>query len=268
MSEKGEEKIDVASESTAVSEEQTFEPQSTAEKVSVSTRELPEASSGGMIPWIIGAVVVVVVLIGSALFLTDSLPGDIDENGPVAIVDGVIITQAELDRQLPQLRNAIITHYGDGLTEEEIEEKALDGIINQTLLLNAARQSGLIVSNEAVQEYIDDLSTQLGGEEVLLEQLEMLGVTYETFENTVQQELLKEEYVVSVVGVDVIDPTPEEVEEQYNELADLTAEGQELPTLESVYDALEQSIKNERFQIAQQDILSELKEDADIDINL
>jgi len=50
---------------------------------------------------------------------------------------------------------------------EEIEERALDNLINQVLLSQAAAEAGFIITKKVLEVHIEDLANQIGGYEAL-----------------------------------------------------------------------------------------------------
>lgn len=234
-----------------------------AESIVVTSSEKKEK---GTLMWIIGAVVIAVILIFIALYFANLLPG-IPMN-TVATVNGINISQEDLETQLLRSENYLSTVGGTTLSDEEIKRQVLDGIINQTLLVSAAEDAGIIVTDEEIEEYIGNLKSQFVDEEAFNAELAKNNASYEDLAETVNQQLAIEAYVVSVVGDDVVVPTDEEIQAQYDQLKTMVGSDQELPPLEEIKDLLANEVRLTKLRDAQMSILNDLREDADIEINL
>ena len=92
--------------------------------------------------------------------------------------EGILLSEyeAELGRFLEVQDDAF-----DEQTEEEQRQIVLDDLISQTLLAQTARENGFSLDDVALQERIDDLALQIGGEDALTEWQNQNGYTAESF---------------------------------------------------------------------------------------
>ena len=86
---------------------------------------------------------------------------------PMALtVNGEGVPLAEHDAQLKQLQ-AADAELGKNRTPEEQRQMVLDELVNQTLLAQAAFEGGFQLDEAGLQQRIDTLSVDLGGQAVL-----------------------------------------------------------------------------------------------------
>lgn len=146
--------------------------------------------------------------------------------GMVATVDGEGITQEEFDRDYDvyrtvhgkQLGEDAFSQVGpDGRTlEEELREDILDSQILQKLISREAGKMNITVTDEEIEEYIDDYVIEdMGGEETYNEFLENNEIPEEFFWNYSKNEILankhREEFIAN------INISEEEAKEYYEE---------------------------------------------------
>jgi parvulin-like peptidyl-prolyl isomerase len=88
---------------------------------------------------------------------------------PMALlVNGEGILLSEYDAEMLRLQDAL-TELNKDMTPEEQKNRVLDGFIDELLLSQAAANSGFVVTDEDVQTRIDQLVTDLGSMDKLLE---------------------------------------------------------------------------------------------------
>lgn len=223
------------------------------------------SSEKGTFTWIIGALVIAVVLILIALYFTNLLPGV--SSDAVATVNGIDISEEQLNEQILRSQG-YLNQMGSTLDEDELSKQLLDGLINQTLLVAAAEDAGITVTEEEVDAYIETIKSQFESEDAFETQLQNNNATLEDLRETVYQQRAIEAYIISIVGEDQVVPTDEEIEAQYAQIQELAGPDQELPPLEEIQDIIAQEVRLQKLEEAQLGILTELKEDAEIEINL
>ncbi len=119
---------------------------------------------------------------GSATPATTSTP-EPPTSTPVpaaATVNGEIIALTEYQAEIQRYKSAQ-TALGKTVTDEEAERIVLDELISETLLAQAARADGLIVTESALQSRIDALVATLGGADKLSAWQFAHGYTDESF---------------------------------------------------------------------------------------
>lgn len=139
--------------------------------------------------------------------------GDKVPEGTAATVNGVAISQEELDMNYNQFLQ-LYQFYGIDTTADDVKLEArnsmLNSMITQELLLQEAEKRGITVTDEEVDTYIADMVTnQYGGSEAELENaVEQAGMTMEYYKKAQKEELtltkLNSDLVNKPEQVDVI----------------------------------------------------------------
>lgn len=102
-----------------------------------------------------------------------------------ALVNGEAITQAEFQAQVDLAKAA-----GTNLATEEtaaLEQRVLSGLVDELLLAQAARQGGYTLDAAALQQRIDMLTEQAGGQQALDAWMAKNGFSLEGFRAAVQR---------------------------------------------------------------------------------
>lgn len=213
---------------------------------------------------------------------------EVDMGDPVAIVNGENIYEVEYE----SMTEKMIASYeqqgielGDNESEqmlEQIRQQALDQMIQQEVLLQNAERSGLIPSEETVEEEIDSIRSQFESYEeyeIALEQ-NMLS------ENELKETLVKELSIEAYVGDNIpeVDVTDEEIEEYYRQyktqqeeqIKAMEASGEdiqedqmammEVPGIEEIKEELKAGLTQQKEQEHLMALIDELLKDSDIEI--
>ena len=106
-----------------------------------------------------------------------------------AVVNGEIIPLADYSASLQQLQEAE-QQSGKTSTPEDQKKLVLDDLIAQTLLAQAAVKAGHTVDDTALQTRIDELSTNLGGQEKLADWIIRNGYGDDSFQSTLRRSML------------------------------------------------------------------------------
>ena len=168
--------------------------------------------------------------------------------GTVATVNGEPISQEELDINYNQFLQ-LYAFYGFDVSQDDVKLEArntmLDNMVTQELLLQEAEKRGLSVSEEEVEEDIQNMVTnQYGGSQADLEEaVQQAGMTMDFFKDAKKEELLLTKLQTELVNnpetVDVIKASHilVDTEEEANEIiaqldggADFAALAQEKST--------------------------------------
>ena len=105
----------------------------------------------------------------------------------VAVVNGIYIPEEDLARETENLIRAA-SDLGTGAPEDARSE-ALDGLIDQALLIAYARDSGYVSDPEAIDARIQTLVTAIGGEGAFQDWQRRNGYTAESFRRALDAEL-------------------------------------------------------------------------------
>jgi FKBP-type peptidyl-prolyl cis-trans isomerase (trigger factor) len=148
--------------------------------------------------------------------------------------------------------------------QAEIRGQALDVLINTELLKQSASEEGITVSDEQAQERRDNIVSELGGEEALQARIQELGIPEGDLMSDIEEELLIQAYLDSIFAQSEISVSDEEVQEVYDQAG---ASGGELPPLEDVRPQVEQQIITTKEQEIIDQLLIDLKAEAEIETN-
>lgn len=210
---------------------------------------------------IIGGIVVlaVIVLLGWYLFSNNTAT---DAEG-AASVNGAIISQEELQTQMAQ-QQASLAALGAGNTPDEtvLREQALNALISEELLLQAASEAGITVTDEEVNAQIEATRAQFPDEEAFNTALESEGFTEESLREQVQEQLTIQKYINSEIDLDAITVTDEEIQSLYDQVAAT----QDVPPLSEIRTQVEAQIQQQKEQGFVGQLLEKLRDAANIEI--
>lgn len=189
--------------------------------------------------------------------------------GVVAVVNGKDISQKELDESMKVVEQNP-EFYGIDATspdaEKQKQDRAMDILVNNALLITAAQKAGFSVEDEDIQATYDELVTQLGSEEVLKTEMAAVGLTKRKLRSNIRDRELVNKYLESEIPTASIEVTEEEVDGFIKSLEDSNVA---LPEdLEEVRASVKAEILNQKQQQLINVLLTRLKEEAVIDIRI
>jgi peptidyl-prolyl cis-trans isomerase SurA len=240
----------------------------------------PAKNTRSMKLTIISVLVVVVALAGvlyvlerdgqinSNIFsgLTDS-PGEQADSATVAVVNGEVITEAELAVASTQLEQAAAQQGADPsdpAVQANIRSQALDLVIGTTLLTQTAETEGVVVTDQAVADQLATIEADAGGAENLAARMQEFGITMESLESDVRSELVISQLLDSIVTDEDTVVTEAEIVAAYEEAG---GSGVELPPLEEVRTQIETQLQQVKGQSMIEAYVEQLRANADIEIN-
>ncbi len=194
----------------------------------------------------------------------------------VAEVNGEEVTKDEFvptyEAQLQQATMQAQMGGGEAPDEEALQEQTADSLVDAELLRQEAASRGIEVSDEDIDAKLTELAeqNQLDSAQALLDALAKQGTTEDQARSQVETQVLVEGLVEDEAGD--IEPTEKELRALYQQVkqqqAQMGKNGQSAPPYEKVKPQLEQqAVSQEQNRIAQK-LVDELREDADITINL
>jgi len=132
----------------------------------------------------------------------------------VAVVNGEKIDQADLDKRMKKVK----LYYEQQKVSQDMlktmERQTLDGMIEQLLVLQAAKKEGVYPSQSEIKQAIDEIKSQFGGEEAFKKALEQYSYTIEDLEELRAQDLTQTRLFEKVTaGVKVTDA---DIKKQYD----------------------------------------------------
>ncbi|ARK30813.1 SurA N-terminal domain-containing protein [Halalkalibacter krulwichiae] len=198
------------------------------------------------------------------------------ENIPdvIATVNGEDINKdiyvANLEQQASQL-----AMQGFDLESEEgasylqmVEDSLIQQIINERLIIQAANEEDIQVTDEEIDKEIEQLIGQMGmeTEEQLQELLDEQGVTMEELRADVIDFIKRDKYIET--NINVTSPSEEELQSAYDERVAMVDEETEVPDFEDYKDELEYNLVRDREQEQTVELLENLREDSEITIHI
>lgn len=244
--------------------------------------------AGGMTGFVVGAIVLALLMIGGVWYfmsgtnVTDQpavAGGDagptaasilgLDEGeptDPIVEVNGEVLERAAYNRLRQQLAGQA-QQQGMNLsatsTIEQINNQALETLINTELIRQAAVAAGGEVDSAAVDTRFNEIVEQVGGTDALASTLEEIGLTEASLREDVQQEILVQGYIDAELEGEDLTASEEEVTALYEEAGGAEAG---LPPLEEVRGQVEQQIEASNRQEAVNAIVDALRESADVEV--
>jgi peptidyl-prolyl cis-trans isomerase SurA len=245
------------------------------EEVSVESGEGNKKSSN--LTFIIGAVLIVGVVILAILFQLEkegrsstNIFGNFiasqEANRVVAEVNGKELVNSDLAvsiEQFTQMAQAQGVDITSETVQADIRSQSLDVMINTELLKQEAAERNIEVTEEAVAERLDAIVNQLGGEAQLEERMASLGIDEEKLQADIREEILIQNLLDEVFAESNLEVTEEEISAVYQTATD---GAEDVPALDQVRDQVEAQIRTSKEQEAVDSLISELREEADIQI--
>lgn len=184
----------------------------------------------------------------------------------VAVVNGDRIYENELAESIALVEQAAAQQGIDPSDEQirlEIRTQALEILINNVILLGAAKEAGITVTQEEAQAKYDELVTELGTEEELLKRMEEMGLTEKKLRSNIEERILADTYIESVTDIEALTVTDAEVDEFVKALS---AGGTELPPLDEIRPQIESQILNQKQQQIITELVTKLRTEAEVEI--
>jgi FKBP-type peptidyl-prolyl cis-trans isomerase (trigger factor) len=204
-----------------------------------------------------GPLLVIFGLIVVAVVLVFAFENSSSQSGPVAMVGETAIERSEFNQQIDTLRSATTTQAQQfqQLSETRQQSLVLRNLIDQQLLIQAATDAGVSVSDTELDTQIGNQIEQIGGEEEFQGRLQENDLTREEVRDNLRNQLLVSQYVQQEAGT----TTDQQIQQLYNqytsqlEQAGGTSTNQQIPSLEQLRPQLEASIQQQnRRQLLQQ----------------
>lgn len=191
----------------------------------------------------------------------------------VAEVNGEEVTKEEfvpLYRAAFQQAAAQAQTSGQAPDEEQIKQQTADDLVSTELLAQEAESRGIEVSDDDVDAELEDLAqqNQMGSADELLAAIEENGMSEEQARDQVETQVLVEQLVEDEGGSAA--PTEKDLRAIYAQAKQQAAgqQGQQIPPYAQVRDQIAEQARSEQVGKVAQSLLEDLREDADITINL
>jgi hypothetical protein len=161
------------------------------------------------------------------------------------------------------------------IDQDQLKEQVAENMVGTELLIQEAESRDYDVSEEDVNETLDELAAQNGLEsgDELLSALQEQGLEEEEIMDQAEMQV-KIDRLLSEESGDA-EPTEEELEEAYDQMTaqqeQMSGEGGEdveMPSYEEVKPELEEQVAAQKEAEQSQQLVEDLREDADVTINL
>lgn len=166
---------------------------------------------------------------------------------------------------------------GQELNQDELKQQIAEGMVSSELLIQEAGNRNLEASNEEVDEKLNELAQQSGieSQDEFISALEEQGMDEEEITSQVQTQVKVDKLVAEESGD--TEPTEEELQEAYDQFkaqqeqmnqGGEDGEQAEVPSFDEVKPDLKAQVEQQKTAEATQTIIDQLREDADVTINL
>ena len=214
-------------------------------------------------------IVVSMVIVVIAVFVVLNFTGAIDlfsSQSAVAVVNGEKIKRSDIDDRINQIltsSQAQGVDTTDPTLLAQVREQVLNELINTALLLQAAKEAGMVSDSEAVEVEYQLAVTQAGGEKELREQLSVSGISTVEFRENLEKQLIIREFLTANTAIFSVSVTEEEVAEFYEQMS----AGQEgVPLLSEVREQVESQLIGNKQQAELDIFITKLRDAAKIEI--
>ena len=194
--------------------------------------------------------------------------------GVAATVNGVAIGENEVSEYIVTLRKQQGIEdesawgswlVANGLTPETLRSALLEQFVNQELVKQAIKEQGITVPSEDVDEYVNQIVEQQGGEEAFAKVLEQQNATMETVRESVELGLAEQKLAEQIAGnVEVTDDEVLEMLKMYG------AADENAKSLEDIDEEMVQSfrdqIKSQKIGQPYQQWIAERRDKAEVKI--
>lgn len=159
---------------------------------------------------------------------------------------------------------------GEPIDQDALKQQTADGLVNNLLLIQEAQSRGFEATDEQVDESLETFAEQsgAGSSDAYLETLAEQGLDEQEVRSQLADQVLLDQLFADE-GADE-EPSEEELRELYDSVTEgqAGADGQELPPFEELRDQLAEQVSSQRESEIAQSLIQQLREDADIQVNL
>lgn len=158
---------------------------------------------------------------------------------------------------------------GQAPDEEALKKQTADDLVSTELLAQEAESRGIEVSDEQVDAELDNLATQnqLASADELLAAVEQRGISEEQARSQVRIQLMVEQLAADEDGS--LEPTEKELHTLYDQAkAQAGQSDQKIPAFDKVHDQLAEEATTQKVSEVAGTLVTALRKDADITVNL
>ena len=126
--------------------------------------------------------------------------------GEAASVNGVVITDEEVNRQMFILEQHLLSTQGTAIRPDmvpQLRSKILDDLIDKELLYQEAEKQKIVVEEKAVSDRMDELKKNFPSEKVFRDEMGQMNFTEESLKTQIKKELTVQHLVEKEILVHV-----------------------------------------------------------------
>ena len=142
----------------------------------------------------------------------------------------------------------------------EIQKQSFQMLIDNTLLLTAAKDSGATATQAEIDKTYAGLVEQMGGEDKITEQLITLGITLEELKSNIRDRIIVDSYIASVSDASTLKVSDDEIKTFYAGLP-----SDKVPPLAQIKTQIETQLAGQKKQEALKKIIADLHTKAKIE---
>ncbi|MFW0862485.1 MAG: SurA N-terminal domain-containing protein [Candidatus Komeilibacteria bacterium] len=216
-------------------------------------------------PIFIGLIVLLIIVVIGIAVVSWNMFGSNEVS--VASVNNESITQTDFDAFYAQQIPGFQSQGLDVNNPEQLaaaKQQALETLVNQRLLLQAAAEAGIEVAAEEVQSEYDRTVSQFESPEAFQTALSENNLTEELFRDRINIEMTIQNYLATMVDENVT-ASDEEIQALYDQYV---AQGSNIPVMEEVTTQLADQVKQQKLDTQVGAIIDELKDIAEIELYL
>lgn len=185
----------------------------------------------------------------------------------VARINGEEVSKEDFKESLSQMQQ-VASQQGADLSnptiQSQIETEAMNAIVSTRLLVQAAADAGVTVSDKDVDAEVSSLEAQFGGSDGLQEQMSNVGVTEDELRTSIREQLTVDAYLEQQPELADLTVSDEEISSFYDTLA---SQGQDVPELDDdLSSQIEQQLLFQKQQEATNAVINRLRANADVEV--
>lgn len=187
-------------------------------------------------------------------------------NKIAAKVNGNNILRSELQKRFEQDTQRAASQGIDTSSPEiakQVKSRILEELINTELLVQAAKESGIEVSQEEVDKEADFVKEQLGGQEALSSRLSEVGMSESEFKKEVLRQLMIQKYLLENIDIDSTKATEDEINLAYKQASSVS---DNIPPLSEIKDQVASQVSIDKQQKLLEALIEKLRSNANIEI--
>ncbi len=196
-----------------------------------------------------------------------------EENDVFLRVNNEEVTFAKFEEEFQRSKQMAENQYGMDFDDEDaavmipqLQQQAVESIITQYVMLQEAENQSIEVTDEEIEENVEELKDQFDGEEGLEQAMEAEGLNDDSLRDVLYENLMIENLMSQNLDLDNIEVTEEDKEAYYAQLQESWEEqGQEEVPFEEVEDQIVEQLQQQQMQEKQMAYVEEMMAKADID---